>query len=857
MKFYQKIILLFGAVFLAGCGGSVKPREGIDPQPQVLADPNPDKSFGTQPVVKPDPKAPTDSAHVVIRKDALSKEFLLSVNILSQVPTPSFSSLQSRVVSFILRDRKVFMLDVTGNNVVGNKDNIPQTIIIAQFNILKETETDLEIDFNSGMNQIFTAGDMFASDDFKGEAELDLSSAKVNMSYLEELMITNSAFFIRQIAQIEGKDGAEPVEVRYQIKPYSPDPEFVPKISPGLDKVGYFEANPITLKDGSTRIYAMKWNEKKKIKFAISANTPEKYRKLFKAGLEYWNKALGENVIEVIQLEDKKINAPHFDINILQWVDYDGSGAAYADAHVDPRSGEVTSAQIFMPSAFFNMAPARRVRLMQTMRKRVVSLKGFKSAQVCSRNLAKDFSDRELGVTVTAEAMEKAVHDYAYEVVAHELGHVLGLRHNFAGNLESNYDFKDRKNLIMSYYQNQRAPENTVTSNSVMEYSRFEESALNGDMSQRGGEALTYDQLAIDVLYKNKEIPNENRPLFCTDSDHDTFADCSMSDAGRSALSAASGAYQAGLNSLPARILNKYIETAKYSDDGNDSELVPVADVVLTTSDVVRGVGAEYAKMISLFKHGVALVKIVNPMLPYMATKISEAEELQREYLESEVKRLGGLEALTGALTEDFETAFVEKFTALLEDPVYNSGRRRDGTSYSFTAEEKTLMIERIKIYAGLLKEKLILNEIKALAGENFAFPNHGQELIDAPTLWADNDTTYALASINLELFKHYVLSKTEDKKQIKVILKANKIEKNVELPTYKYSQAVRVAAGSLFDSGHKAIDWGLLEKNEAIALIEAEIALIGDLDKIDLSELDRDSLQWLLNNRKIKSALD
>jgi hypothetical protein len=266
MKFFKFLVILKLSFVLFAC--TENKRSGIDPQPELKASPFISESFQTvsTSVVKSADLDVADKAHVVISKSALTKEFLLSTNLLSQTPTPSFSSLQSRVVSFILRDKKVYLLDVTKNNSVGS-GNIPQNLLIAEFEVLKESSDQLEIDFNGGMKQIFSVGDMSSSDydGFPG-AQYNLPTTKVNISFLDEVSLKDGALFISQIAQmtVESDYGTEsvPVEVRYQIKPYLPDPTFIPKKSPGYDKVAYFEANPLLLKDGSTRLYAMKWNEK-------------------------------------------------------------------------------------------------------------------------------------------------------------------------------------------------------------------------------------------------------------------------------------------------------------------------------------------------------------------------------------------------------------------------------------------------------------------------------------------------------------------------------------------------------------------------------------------------------------------
>lgn len=857
MKSIQLIFLL-GLSFLVFSCTPKNSREGIDPRAEVKASAVIADSFRAEKAADQVEQsgqdlAVLDQAHLAIAHAALGKEFLLSTNLLSQEPTPAFTSLQSRVVSFILRDGKVYLLDVTGNNRVG-VDNIAQNIVIAEFPVLAEFGDFVKIDFNAGMKQIITVTDMYSSD---GAGDTTSSVQKVNISYLDEISLKDEAVLIRQVAQLEAqtKDGTSlmPVEVRYQIKPYLPDPQFVPVKSPGFSKVGYFEANPLMLKDGSTRIYAMKWNEKKTIRFAISANTPEKYRALVRDSLLYWNKTLGENKIEVIQLEDKAITAPHFDVNIVQWVDWDEAGYAFADAHVDPRSGEVTSAQIFFPSAFVHSNVPRRIRQMDGSRP-AVGLKGFKTARLCARDLVNEINNRDKEVATTPEAMEKATRDYVYEVIAHELGHVLGLRHNFAGNLAANYDFKDRKPLVQSYYQNMKAPEGIVSSSSVMEYSRFEESSWNGDLLQRGQDALSYDRLAIEFLYLYKALP-EKRPLFCTDSQISVFADCNMSDAGRSVISSATGMYQFNLDSLAARIINTYTASSKW-DGGQDANLIPVNEVQLKASSLAETLGVDLAKFVSLMKEKTRFIAVQSPLVPVLAVDQEAVAQAEKEYLAQEVNRLGGLENLLVALPTDFDARLIAKFNLLIENPAFNSGVKENGDTYSFTAEEKEWMKTQVAKFAPQIKEQLILNEIKALSGENFDFAGtYGQDEVEDKLKWNDSVLTEQLAPILLQRFENYALSSTESKLSVEIPLKEGGTQK-VELPVYQYSQKIRLAAADLFANGHEAVEWGFVEKNKIADLVQAELELIGDSDKIDLNGLNKDTLKWYLNNKQLESAL-
>lgn len=902
MKLRTLSLLLCLFVFQSSCSrltySSLDRRAGIEPASDKKAPAQIGKSLNPVPPVSPKPTdtakdslssdstldsslLKTDRSHVSLKKAALGKEFLFSVNMLSQVPTPMFSSLQSRIVTFILRDSKVYLLDVTKNIQVG-KNNIPQNLLLAEYPILQETETDLVIDFNQGMKSIFTASAMTGSDDSSGSAgaQYKLPLAKVNISYLDEVSLKEGALFIKQVAQLElapadqtttGKFEAQPMEVRYQIKPYLPDPTFEPTVSPGFDKVGYFEATPLLLPDGSTRIYAMKWNPHKKIKFALSANTPEKFRELFRNALLYWNKTLGEDVIEVTQLDDKTISAPTFDLNILQWVDWDTAGYAFADAHIDPRSGEVTSAQIFFPSAFMEANMAKRVRVLQASRsvqesKMRYGLKGFLTARVCERNLERDLlnslvggmildENSEKSQEISQEALDKAIRDYIYEVIAHEMGHVLGLRHNFAGNLAANYDFQDRKKLITSYYQTQKAPEGIIGSNSVMEYSRFEESAWNGHRFQNGEPALSYDKMAMEFLYFKKDLPNENRPIFCTDSDISKYVDCNMSDAGRSIVSSALGAYQYNLKTLAAKIINLYIAQTQLAEDVG-VDLIPVNRVNLNAKALAKTASLDLAKLVSLFKAGSHFISVRSNLMPQLNQNETETKELEKKYLQTEVERFSGINQILPMISDNFDTDLEQHFNLLIENPLYNSGTLRNGDKYSFSIEEKEFMKKQVQKIASVLKEELILNDLKIMSGQNYSFEStYGQSADENPVSWADSALSNPFADVLFQRFQNYVFLSNANKQTIDIKLKDG-TSKNIELPIYKYSYPVRKVAAKLFSNDHEAIDWGYLQKQNSNELITTELSILGDIDLIDKSSLKPEVLKWYLENKEIENIL-
>lgn len=869
----QKVVALIVPVILLACQPNDK-RQGIDPQPQFKASDKIENSFKSSSKVTASPGLGAKENHVEIQRKAFDKEFLLSANILSQSPTPMFSSLESRVVSFIQRDNKIILLDVTKNHEVGTGHNIPQHLLLAEFPILTETTDSVIFDFNAGMNQIFTNGAMFASDDPPfGEAHYNLPKMNIRISYLDEVSLKNNSLFIKQVTQAEFQADNNlkviPYEIRYQIKPYLPNLNFQPTLSPGFVNVGYFEANPLLLKDGSTRVYAMKWDTQKPIEFALSANTPMEYRDLISSAVLYWNKILGPQAVKVTQLTDESLTAPQFDQNIIQWADFDGAGYAFADAHIDPRSGEITSAQVFFPSAFFTSNMGKRLRLLQSAmseeansesKKHSLTLKGFKQSSLCHRNILKDLSQSTVSTlledpnTISPEKLNQAIKDYIYEVIAHEVGHLMGLRHNFAGNLVANYDFKDRKPLILNYFKSGKAPQGIIASSSVMEYSRFEESAWNGNNLQNPNTpALSYDQIALDFLYKGQAVP-ENHPPFCTDSQMDSYVDCNMSDAGRSVLSAASGAYQYSIETLPAKILNTYISLSKSNDDGHNELLIDVKKVNLSAKSLAQSIGSDFAKTVSLLDKNAHFIKTRSQFLPVLSFQKSDIEQKERNEFLQDLHRLGGFEIVLPQLPESFTQDFQKKLTDLLNNPQFTEGTRADGTKYSFNEDEKKTILANSKIFAEQFFIELNAIQIQNLRFKQMSFSeNYGQTPIDSDTIsLANSEASDEFAKFLLTRFKYYISAKTGE--SIEAIVIENNAETKVNLPIYKFPLSLRISALSFFETAHDSLAWGYHESAAAEKFFEQETQSV-DISKMDKSRLSKPELTWILELDQLKNS--
>jgi hypothetical protein len=828
--------------------------------------------------------------NLTIQRAALGKEFLMSASRLPQAVAATSFGLAGKIVRFELFHDGVDLYEATDGLLV-TKD-LPARRLLTTFPIVEQDANRIVIDFNRGMRRLYT--EFWAANGRNFNPAARDESLEIPQSRVYKAEIQGNQLVIHQSIQVRDREAQANVEQRYEVRyffsTYSTN-SFKPKEASAseLRYSRFFESGPMLQETtGRPSISMARFDMSKPIVFHYSANTPKEYVQAVTDGILYWNRAFGTNIVRA-EKAPEGVSAPDPRYNVIQWVPWDSAGSAYADLLVDPRTGESLHGQVFMTSVFALSGKSRARALLRSMRETSekkaaltpgseghaeISPSRWASHGLCEVSMAEFAQQYAQGLedllsndALTEEATLRASQDYIREVIAHEVGHVLGLRHNFAGSVAATLNRQELDQWFLNYITNKTVDvfTNRFAASSVMDYTVFKSATQIGWYIRTQTNALPYDSAAIRWGYFGTSEPRDQKVLFGTDEQVGIYGDLQRFDQGSQPVIAAYAQISDEVRLLPNSLVESFI-AAKAPRDLRDA--VPIAEVNLTPSRSAVATSSQFASILQWFRANARSLRVENQFEFIGALNEQDRAKAHWKDLTQQLEQLGGVDrALFSYLPLDLKlelkdppksVAAADKINAatlqarlkkLLEAPAYTNFVGLDEKKYSFTQAEKDVILKRGEKFFGEFETELVKQICQRL--EN-AERNLGQVANDN---LEDNDATAKLEQRIIDLAK-LVLTSKDDSKRIK-----GKVDKSmVEVVDFKFDHETRMAAAKMLNDKTGAFrGWSIDAKSDLNKQLKDDIdgsLNIPNFKEFKESMLSRPLREWYLKQQDILGLL-
>ena len=309
---------------------------------------------------------------------------------------------------------------------------------------------------------------------------------------------------------IENQDSRNnSISIRYSFIDY-PDHNFETRIED--QRVGFFSERKTNLSSTDITPYEdliNKWHLEKKdpdkeksipvkpITFWIENTTPHELRPIIKNAVLAWNIAFEEagfiNAIEVkIQPDNAEWSAGDIRYNTLRWTSSPNPPfGGYGPSFTNPRTGEILGADIMLEWIYLT----NRVRYSEIFENQENHKQNFCHNSIINQENRLFGKIAAESLNLNDKEISRLYEEDLYQLILHEVGHTLGLNHNFAAStLHNNSDIH---NPEVTYKEG--------LSSSVMDYHALNIAPLGVKQGQYADiKPGKYDILAIKYAYTPK-----------------------------------------------------------------------------------------------------------------------------------------------------------------------------------------------------------------------------------------------------------------------------------------------------------------------------------------------------------------